>query len=95
MSLSEHYNTEALVQLRSVVQQQLNATQMRQLSELLDLTVIKVLLNNIKPAEKSQTLQLLRAGNDRLIAWTDQAYPTMRLSVTEALTRVLLSLTVE
>lgn len=93
--LYEYFANEPVLALRQEVGQSLSEAEKLDLYKLLDLTVIKVLVKTIDAPARSQLLQLARAELPRFVAWINQQYPTTRLTITEALTRVLLSLTVE
>ena len=95
MSLHLPYLVDSVLNLRQSVATQLCDADQLKLDYLLDLTVLKVIANRIETTQRSQALQILRANSAQLAIWLDQTYPTLRLAMIEALTRVLLSLTVE
>ena len=62
---------------------------------LLDVVVLRTVARSLSPAQRQTALSLLRSQPERFVAWLDEAAPSARLAITEALTRTLLSLTVE
>ncbi len=95
MLLYQNYTNPAIDQLRREVERTLLLVSARDLDQLLDLTVLKSVLRQTDEAAKSHIVSILRADPNRFVFWLDQQFPSARLAVTEALTRVLLSLTVE
>lgn len=93
--LHEYYANDSVLVLRQEVAQLLSPSEQLELYKLLDVTVLKVLSKTLDASAKLQALTLARAELARFATWVNQQYPTTRLTITEALTRVLLSLTVE
>jgi hypothetical protein len=69
--------------------------QQESLDMLLDLTVLKTVARSLDVGERKQALALFRADHQRLALWITQDFPGVGLTISEALTRVLLALTVE
>lgn len=95
MSLFQSYSNEPISQLRQTVRQGVSSSEQAQLDNLLDLIVIKTIARQLQPAVRTQVLSMYRADATRLSAWLDEHHPALRMAITEALTRILLTFTVE
>lgn len=95
MQLFQLYNNQPIMQLRQSVLTQVGDSHQPTLDYLLDLVVLKTVSQLLDASMRQHALSLLRADPNRLSVWLEQNYPLSRLTITEALTRVLLSLTVE
>jgi len=95
MSLFQSYANEPISQLRETVRQNLSTNEQTNLDHLLDLIVIKIIARQLQPADRIQIVGMYRADASRLSVWLDEHYPALRMTITEALTRILLTFTVE
>lgn len=87
--------TSTVLQLKAELASALSGQELPRLERLLDLVVIKTLHKLIPSAKQPMGVQVIRADVTRLPAWLDQVAPSARTVLNEALTRTLLSLTVE
>ena len=95
MMIYTHYITPTLEQKISQAHGDLPGTTATDLDHLLELVVFKTIAQFLEPAARLQAVSMYRADPTRLIQWVDQTYPSARIAIVEALTRTLLSLTVE
>lgn len=93
--LHQYYETQPIVQLRQSVVTRLSAADVAELDYLLNLVVLKAVAQLLDTAARQHAISLLRVDPSRLVVWLDQTYPLARMTSIEALTRVLLSLTVD
>ncbi len=95
MHLYQRFATTSIESLRSTILQKLGVESDENLEYLLDLITIKSIKTSIDEAARPQVVGILRADAARLAGWLDQRYPTARMEIIEALTRTMLSLTVQ
>lgn len=95
MNMHTLFSNEQVKQLLQRISAELNEQEQLNLASLLDAVVIKTIARDIPTSARTAALPLFRADPVRLVQWLDEQYPSLRLTIVEALTRTLLSLTVE
>lgn len=95
MTFYTFFSTAQIEQLTSQVLDQSGTDDRDQLELLLNASVLTTLAKTLPSGQKTTALQLIRSEPNRLVQWLTTVSPTSKLAVTEALTRVLLSLRLE
>jgi hypothetical protein len=94
MPLYTYYITRPVSQLIDQVEQS-HAEDLPLLKSLLDMVVLRTTARALTEPQRQMALSLLRSQPERFVAWLDEASPSTRLAISEALTRALLARTVE